>query len=100
MSMRNWTCSGTMMKANRLRVSDRLSGDELVQAARQATDARVSRRILAIRYLLAEHSPDEAAGLFAIGRTQLYAWAHRYNEMGLSGLSDGPRSGRLCSIGS
>jgi transposase len=82
-----------MMKWNRLQVSDRLSGEALAQAARQESEARVSRRILAIRYLLEGHGADETAGLFAIGRTQLYAWARRYNAEGLAGLSDRPRPG-------
>ena len=81
------------MKWNRLRVSEELSCEALVQAARETNDARVGRRILAIRYMLAGHSVDEAAGLFAIGRTQLYAWSRRYNEEGLAGLSDRPRPG-------
>jgi len=40
----------------------------------------VSRHILAIRHLLEGRGADETAGLFAIGRMQLYQWAHRYNE--------------------
>jgi transposase len=82
-----------MMKWNRLRAPDRPSGEALAPAAHQENEARVSRRILAIRHLLEGHGADETAGLFALGRTQLYAWTHRYNAEELAGLSDGPHPG-------
>lgn len=70
-----------------------MGSEALAQAAREARDGRVSRRILAIRHLLEGHGVEETVGLFAIGRTQLYAWTHRYNTEGLVGLRDRPRPG-------
>jgi transposase len=75
-------------------VSQRLSAEQLTAAARRAPNARVRCRILAIRHLVAGHRIDETAGLFALGRTQLYEWVRRYNADGLAGLADRPRSGR------
>lgn len=75
-------------------VSQWLSAEHLAAAARREPNARVRCRILAIRHLVAGHRIDETAGLFALGRTQLYDWVRRYNAEGLAGLADRPRSGR------
>ncbi|HYE36619.1 MAG TPA: helix-turn-helix domain-containing protein [Methylocaldum sp.] len=75
-------------------VSQWLSAAQLAAAARREPNARVRCRILAIRHLVAGHRIDETAGLFALGRTQLYGWVRRYNAVGLAGLADRPRSGR------
>lgn len=66
---------------------------ELTAAAHRERDARLCRRMLAVRHVLAGHSVDETAGVFAVGRTQLYAWLGRYRAEGLGGLADRPRPG-------
>ena len=41
-------------------------------AARHEPCGRVRARLLAVRYLLAGHSPDQAAGVFGLSRSSLY----------------------------
>jgi len=74
--------------------SDRLSPEELDDAARAERDGRVRTRILAIRYMLQGHSAREAAKVFPISGTQLGVWVRRYDAEGLDGLRDRPRPGR------
>ena len=76
-----------------LAVSTQLSTGQLVALARREPNARVRCRLLAVRHLLDGHALEETAGLFALGRTQLYHWVHRYNAEGVAGLADRPRSG-------
>jgi transposase len=66
---------------------------ELAQAARREKSGRVCSRMLAVRHLLKGHDADETAGLFLIGRSQLYYWLHRYRAHGVAGLRDLPRPG-------
>ncbi len=81
------------MGAARLTVSAGLSAEQLSEAAHRETDARVRGRLLAIRHLLSGHSLSETAGVFALGRTQLYVWVKRYNAEGVAGLADRRRPG-------
>jgi putative transposase len=66
---------------------------ELTRAARLEHNGRVRSRMLAVRHLLTGHEIEETAGLFLIGRSQLYHWLHRYRIEGLAGLRDRPRPG-------
>ena len=81
------------MARKRLLYSEPQCAQELARAARQEKCARVRGRMLAVRHLLSGHHADETAGLFLIGRSQLYYWLQRYRSQGLSGLRDRPRSG-------
>ena len=76
-----------------LTVATQLSTEQVTALARREPNARVRCRLLAVRHLLDGHALDETAGLFALGRTQLYHWVHRYNAEGVAGLADRPRSG-------
>jgi transposase len=67
---------------------------ELTAAAHRERDGRVCRRLLALRHLLSGYSANETAGLFAIGRSQLFSWRARYEAEGLAGLADRPRPGQ------
>src|SRR3712207_6097830 len=66
----------------------------LRRLARRERDGRVSARLLALANAL-EGLPREAAARLAgmTGQT-LGDWVHRYNEEGMEGLRDRPRSGR------
>jgi len=75
-----------------------LSVSELRAAARRAADTKQARRILAIAMVLDGYSREEAAQACGMDRQTLRDWVHRYNEAGLAGLADRPRSGRPASL--
>jgi len=60
----------------------------LRQEASRSRDAGAARRMLALALVLEGHSRTEAAGLCGMDRQTLRDWVHRYNEQGLSGLSN------------
>src|SRR5689334_24256214 len=68
-----------------------LSAAELREAAGRTQDAKASRRMLAIALVLDGWSREAAAEACAMDRQTLRDWVHRYNELGLEGLSDRPR---------
>jgi transposase len=68
-----------------------LSSAELREAAARTQDAKASRRMLAIALVLDGWSREAAAEACAMDRQTLRDWVHRYNELGLEGLSDRPR---------
>lgn len=62
--------------------------DGLRQKASRSRDADATRRMLALALVLEGHSRTEAARLCGMDRQTLRDWVHRYNEQGLSGLSN------------
>jgi transposase len=74
-------------------VLDTLSAEELLAVAQRERNGRVRCRLLAIRHLRRGYGIEETAGVFGLGRSQLYQWLHRYNTEGLAGLVDQSRSG-------
>jgi transposase len=60
----------------------------LRRGAAQCHDAKAARRMLALALVLDGRTRTEAAGLCGMDRQTLRDWVHRYNELGLSGLSD------------
>ncbi len=71
-----------------------LSAAELRKRARTAGDSRASVRMLMIANLLDGMEREDAARAVGLGRQASYDWLHRYEEEGVSGLYDRPRSGR------
>ena len=71
-----------------------LSVAHLRAAARRAATARQGLRILAIAHVLEGHGRRDAAQACGMDRQTLRDWVYRYNEAGLEGLADRPRSGR------
>ena len=69
------------------------AGAALEAAARREPCARVRVRMLAVRHLLAGHSPDEAAGVFGLSRSALFRLRARHAAGGIAALYDRPRSG-------
>ena len=67
---------------------------ELRREAARCRDARAARRMLALALVLEGSSREEAARAAGMDRQTLRDWVHRYNEEGLAGLHDRPRSGR------
>jgi len=68
-----------------------LSASELREAAARNQHAKTSRRMLAIALVLDGWSRESAAEACAMDRQTLRDWVHRYNELGLEGLTDRPR---------
>jgi transposase len=60
----------------------------LRQAAARSRDADAARRMLALALVLDGRSRAEAAQSCGMDRQTLRDWVHRFNEHGLSGLSD------------
>ncbi len=75
-----------------------MSVADLRAAARASADASQASRILAIAMVLDGFSRVDAARLCGMDRQTLCDWVHRYNEEGLEGLADRPRSGRPASL--
>ena len=73
-----------------------LSPAELRSAARRAQDVGQARRLLALALALVLEgaSRTEAARAGGMDRQTLRDWVIRYNEAGMEGLVDLPRSGR------
>ena len=72
--------------------------EALEQAARYSTDARETRRALAILNLADGQTPNQVAARYRVGRSTVYAWAARWNATGKpkgERLRDADRSGRL-----
>src|SRR3954451_754207 len=67
---------------------------ELRREARRCRDTAASRRMLALALVLEGASRAEAARAAGMDRQTLRDWVHRYDEEGLAGLRDRPRSGR------
>src|SRR3954464_13926570 len=71
-----------------------LGAVELRREARRCRDTAASRRMLALALVLEGASREEAARAAGMDRQTLRDWVHRYNNEGLAGLHDRPRSGR------
>jgi len=70
------------------------SAADLRRAARRSKDTAQSRRLLALALVLEGRSRTEAAQAAGMDRQTLRDWVIRYNEDGIDGLHDRPRSGR------
>jgi len=75
-----------------------LSPEELRRAARRTKDSDQARRLLAIALVLEGASRTEAARVTGMDRQTLRDWVIRYNDDGVDGLSDRPRSGRPAQL--
>jgi transposase len=71
-----------------------LSSADLRREAARAKDAKASRRMLALAFVLDGMSRTQAAESCGMDRQTLRDWVHRYNEEGLAGLIDRPLPGR------
>lgn len=70
----------------------------LRRAASKSSDARASRRMLALALILEGQSRTQAAEQCGMDRQTLRDWVHRYNDEGLAGLSDRRTSGAPCRL--
>ena len=62
----------------------------------EKTDKRpqVRQRAMGLRLLHEGHAPQEVARIMAVSQPTVYDWHHRWQESGLAGLSNRPKSGR------
>ena len=65
-----------------------MKAGELRKAASRCTDARASRRMLAIALVLEGSDRGTAARACGMDRQTLRDWVHRYNAEGIDGLSN------------
>ncbi len=65
-----------------------LDASGLRRAATQSRDADAARRMLSLALVLDGVSRSEAARQCGMDRQTLRDWVHRYNDLGVAGLSD------------
>ena len=78
--------------------AENCSMSDLDVAAGAAPAKRSHNRLLAMRALILGISHDQAAALFQVNRRTLLNWIHRFNQQGIDGLIDRPRTGRPRAI--
>jgi transposase len=61
-------------------------------------NSKQARRVLAIAMVLDRYNREDAAQAYGMHRPTLRDWVHRYNQAGLAGLLDRPRSGCPASL--
>jgi transposase len=71
---------------------------QLAEAASEEKRVRTWRRMRAIELLAEGTRPEAVAAALGCARASVYAWAKAWRERGLSGLREGPRSGRERSL--
>lgn len=74
--------------------AENCSMSDLDVAAGAAPTKRSHNRLMAMRALILGISHDQAADLFLVNRRTLLNWIHRFNQQGIDGLIDRPRTGR------
>jgi len=68
--------------------------EELKTAAKAAPIQRTNLRLMAIKALAMGIVHEQVAVLFAVNEDWVSRWVRRFNERGIDGLTEGPRSGR------
>ena len=67
-------------------------------AAGLCRESAASRRMLALGLVLEGYSRTDAARLCGMDRQTLRDWVHRYNDLGLEGLTDRQYAGPKCRL--
>ena len=75
-------------------IRDDIPAEELRRLARRESDGRVASRLLALANALDGMERGEAARQAGMDRQTLRDWVIRFNEQGIEGLRDRPKSGR------
>jgi len=71
---------------------------ELEIAARAAKIQRTYVRLMAIKALITGFTHGQVAKLFGVNEDSVSRWVRRFNERGIDGITEGPRSGRRPKI--
>lgn len=66
----------------------------VVQAVKSDKRAEVRQRAMGLRLLQEGQTPKEVAEIMAVSQPTVYSWHHRWQENGLEGLANRPKSGR------
>ena len=77
-----------------LAIRNDIPAEKLRRRARRETNGRVASRLLALAHALEGMDRGEAARLAGMDRQTLRDWVIRFNEDGVEGLRDRPKSGR------
>ena len=73
--------------------------EKLEQAYKHEKDGRVKMRIWAIWQMRQGATGREVSRMIGVEERTVYRWLSRYQESGLAGLSDKPKSGRAVKVG-
>jgi transposase len=68
--------------------------EELETAAKAAPIQRTYTRLMAIKALAMGFPHGQVAALFGVNEDSVSRWVRRFNQRGIDGLTEGPRSGR------
>ena len=77
-----------------LKLTYEISLKEISALIRKERDARICKRLMAIKFILQGLHIPEVARRMDISERPLRKWVHRFNERGPSALCDAPRSGQ------
>lgn len=66
----------------------------VVRAVKSDKRPEVRQRAMGLRLLHEGHPPQEVAEIMAVSQPTIYDWHHRWQENGLEGLANRPKSGR------
>ena len=75
-------------------IRDDIPAEELRGLARREANGRVASRLLGLAHALEGMERGQAARLAGMDRQTLRDWVIRFNEQGIDGLRDRPKSGR------
>ena len=75
-------------------IRDDIPAEELRRLARREANGRVASRLLGLAHALEGMERGQAARLAGMDRQTLRDWVIRFNEQGIDGLRDRPKSGR------
>ena len=68
--------------------------EELEIAAKASPVERSYIRLMAIKALIMGLPHEQVAALFGVNEDSVSRWVRRFNQRGIDGLTEGPRSGR------
>jgi putative transposase len=68
--------------------------EKLNQGIKKDKRPEVRQRAIGLRMLHEGHKPEEVADLMSVSMPTVYGWHHRWQENGLEGLANRPKSGR------
>jgi len=68
--------------------------EELETATKAAPIQQTNLRLIAIKALTTGLPHKQVAALFGVNEDSVSRWVRRFNERGIDGLTEGPRSGR------
>src|SRR3954462_12298687 len=82
----------TKVSLRELTTEERHTLEQLAHS--RTAQARLVERAQILLALADGHRPSQIAQRLGLSRPTVYTWIHRFNERGLRGLEDRPRSGR------